>query len=207
MGNWNIDTHGGAAPPIAGNDEFSSKQASAFAHSQDAQRGGAGDLVRPNAAAVIANLQGDGAALLGQIDTRTSGARVPRDVRQSLLQDAKERSGPFRINRRIRPGQTDPALDSGALLKLFRGPFHGGPRAEMIQDSRPEVGRDSAHRLNRFVDPAHDAVDALRPLRPARSALQRGQVDLDGGQSLSQFVVDLPRQSGSLLLPHALQMS
>jgi hypothetical protein len=55
-------------------------------------------LVFTDAMAVIANLEGKMAAVLGQNDAHSMDAGAPGDIGQGLLEDAKQRGGALRVD-------------------------------------------------------------------------------------------------------------
>src|ERR1039457_4749012 len=59
--------------------------------------------------------------------------------------------------------------------------------------------------MNGFFHQARDGVNPLQLFLAARDGSQRGQVDPDGGQGLSQTIMQLPGQRGSFFFPYALQ--
>src|SRR5207302_8964132 len=82
-----------------------------------------------------------------------------------------------------------------------------GLEAELVEDAGPQLAGDAAHDLHRLVDTVAErhlahAEDARIAGAPA---LEPGDVELQGGERLTQLVVNLPRDPGALLLAGLLQ--
>src|SRR6266700_2643944 len=133
-------------PRIPADSKLASEQQGALLHSQDSQRPTGRKLLWVDSAAVIANLEDNVAILPAQPDLHSSCLGVTRHVGQSLLEDTKNRRGPLRIDHDVAVRQIQPASGPGASLELLRSPFDGSHKAQIVQDTRPQLRRDSAHR-------------------------------------------------------------
>src|SRR5205809_454202 len=130
----------------AADGKLASEQQGALLHSQDSQRPTGRKLLWVDSAAVIANLEDNIAILPAQPDLHLSCLGVTRDVGQRLLEDTENGSGPLRIDDDVAVRQIQPAAGPGASLELLRSPFDGSHKAQIVQDTRPQFRRDSAHR-------------------------------------------------------------
>ena len=128
------------------------------------------------------------------------------NIGQSLLENTEH--GGRNVRRNHFPYEhSDFALNAGPGLEFLDLPFHGG-RQTQIQDSGPQLCRDSANGLNHAVgqltrgaDPSeHLAVSGRQPPR------QPGEIHFHRGQRLAQFIVDFPGDPGPLLLSNGQQV-
>src|SRR5690349_16595183 len=93
MGPRNPDSHGCARSASAGNCELASEQPSSLSHAQYPKRATCRKLFLANATAIILNFQGQIAVVCCQAHVYLRRVRVPRDIRQGLLKDAKQCRG------------------------------------------------------------------------------------------------------------------
>src|SRR5438046_8464349 len=113
---------------------------------------------------------------------------MPADVGQRLLND------PEGVTRDLvgQPGKVvgmEDDRDAGPLGRLPHQRLDGGLEAELIEYAGPQLTGDAAHDLHRLVDPFRErrvAQSEDAGNGPGLPALEPGDVELQGGERLSQ---------------------
>src|SRR5207247_3955035 len=100
--------------------------------------------------------------------------------------------------------------DAGPLARILEQVLAGGLEPQLAAHAGAQLARDPANDLQRLVDALRDRlIDRAHWFRsaPTLGALgpAPGQVELQGGERLAQFVVNLTRDAGALLLADRLQ--
>src|SRR5205823_6405037 len=152
---WNSQNHGGAGTGNSFNTDFSLEKKRALLHADEAKRLFRFSFLRVEALAVVVHAENKLVLYNLQCRFHARGLRVPRHIRQRLLENPENRRGSFgiQIQRLLRQNQV--AFDSCAFFELLPLPLKRGRQAQVVQRSRPQISSWSS-----------PALDALSPSRP-----------------------------------------
>src|SRR5258706_2095910 len=187
--------HGGAFSPRAPDGDLAAEQERALPHAQNSERSGIGKLVFGNPVAVVPYLEAHVSVGPLQLDPHFGRVRVAGDVGERFLENAEERGRARAAERDVFEPRGQLAFDPGALLKLVDLPFDRRGEPQIVQDARPELGRDAAHGPDGLIHQRQHRIGFLpeRLLIPGQLFAHPRQVHLESGERLAELVVDLAR--------------
>src|SRR6185312_4024492 len=117
-----------------------------------------GHLEQP--AAIVLDDELDARRALAHAHPRARGAAVLGGIGQRLLRDAKKRDRHVARQRQLRLGAAHLHPQTGARLEFRRVLVERGREPVLVQDLGAQIGDDSAHRADGFLEQHGDLVQA-----------------------------------------------
>jgi len=186
----------------------SAERESAFAQSEQTERVRSAQFIVGDAAPVVRDVERQRVRVHMERHSNAARLGVFCHVVQGFLQHTEDGRGDG-----IRRGgavAVDVEIESDASPrgKLVRLPFDRIGQAELIEDTRPELGDDAPYGDHYIVEPGEQAGAAPRQLRrglPTEATLHPRQIELEPRERLTQLVVQLASDACALFLADGLE--
>src|ERR1035437_4855145 len=131
---------------------------------------------------------------------------MTNNVGQRLLADAEDRSRAVSVYDHLFGAGVESERDVGPPAELLGLPLDGIRQTEIIQHPWPQLSGDPLHRLDGLVDQlAHGCCLLQQRLPFLESPRKPRQVNLKGGQGLTELIMHLARQSGPLVFANGFE--
>ena len=143
-------------------------------------------------AAIVLDGEMHAAAVARKFDRDARGARMPGDVGQRLLHDAKQVRLGLIGEPSVKAGFVV-HLDAGALAKPLSQPADARVQAEVVENRGPQQVRKLADILDRLIDQPAAIFQARRIGR--RRRIERGHVGFDRRERLAELIVQFMRET------------
>ncbi len=155
----------------------------------------------------IVYLQHQFVAVLNEADFQLIRVGVTRDIGQRFLHDTEQRRCQGVLADKIRCRHVAHGLDFASLGEFLDLPAHGLGQVEIIEDARPQFGRDAPNGDDRAVQHLAHGIQHAGLRLPAllETSVEPGQFQLESGQLLAQFVVQFAGNARALFFAHGLQ--
>ncbi len=202
-GNFHVD--GGALAGDGFEEEEASEEFGPFANAEEAEVSvvlGFGHALRGEGAAIVADLEVQGAILLQEGKPGAGGGRVLLDVLQGFLGQAEKVGEIFAVEEVDRVGfDADVEGDAGALAENSGLFFQRGGEPEVVEECGAKVAREGADVLQGAFKLVAEVEQFLA--EPGGNFFVLGQSDAvrGGGEDLGDIVVEFA--ADGLLLPLA----
>ena len=202
-GNFHVD--GGALAGDGFEEEEASEEFGPFANAEEAEVSvvlGFGHALRGEGAAIVADLEMQGAVLLHEGKPGAGGGRVFLDVLQGFLGQAEKVSEIFAVEEVDRVGiDADVEGDAGALAEAIGLFFQRGGEPEVVEECGAKVAREGTDVLQGAFKLVAEVEQFLA--EPGGNFFVLGQSDAvrGGGEDLGDIVVEFA--TDGLLLPFA----
>src|SRR3989442_6155883 len=203
----NADLRAGAG--TAGDAAITAEQRDALAHPEQPEVSRARPRLQPvrrqKAATVVGDNRDEIVVRRAEHEANPLGGGVRFDVLQRLVQHAEDRGLGLERQRTgiVNLGRELPARILSHLLRLGR---ERAGETEVVERRRPKAGDEAARLLDRLAQVLHRLLQAIAALLWRRVGVEHLQMLVCGDQDRGDAVVEVARQTPSLLLVRGHQL-